>query len=78
MSRTLGSGGVEHLEAQAARLRNLACELRADLEAQRETLAPAVAAEVALRIQRHLDQARELEGLVLQARRPDEQSQLRD
>jgi hypothetical protein len=66
------SGGIEHLEAQAARLRHLAGELQHDLDTTRETLTAATVQEVTGRIDRHLAEAMGLEAAALRARAPDE------
>ena len=72
MSRTIGSGGVKHIEAQAARLRHLADEIQRDLNTWREHLPAVTVAEVEERIARHSAEARELEAIILRARWPEE------
>lgn len=71
-SLALGSGGIEHAEAQAARLRNLAGELQRDLDLQWQHLPAAKVVEVASRIARHLAGAREFEAIAARSRWPVE------
>ena len=70
MSRTIGFGGVEHIEAQAARLRHLAGELQRDLARWRDHLPAAAVDELEGRVARHLKEARKLEADAMQARWP--------
>ena len=60
-----GTGGRDHAIEQAARLRHMAAELRADLQHWEGHLPSAVVAEVEERIRRHEDEASVLDRSVL-------------